>query len=290
MSELSSPLGLIAGNGGFPLEFAANAKRRGIDLVVLAHHGETDPKIEDLARRCVWIHAGQVGRIVRVLRREGVRQAAMVGGLRRTRLFFGLRPDLKGLALIAKLAGRKDDQVLRAFAAELGRNGIEVVPASCLLERSVPGRGTMTRRPLSEMEARDARLGWEAAKAIGALDIGQTVVVFQGTVIAVEAVEGTDAAIARAGALTGTDCGSAESRRGCGLVVVKVLKPGQDTRFDLPAAGPDTIAAMQRAGATALVLEAGKCVMLNPQETVEAADAGGVALCAAAGVEDLQGG
>ena len=288
MNNLSSPIGLVAGNGNFPLEFVEHARARGLEVVVVAHTGETDPRIEELAAHCCWIRVGQIGRLLRTFIKNRVKQAAFVGGIRRTRLFSGVRLDFKALSILARVGSVRDDRILRGVAEELERNGIEVFGASLLLEKSVPARGLLTRRGLTPAERQDARVGWEAAKAVGALDIGQTVVVYQGAVVAVEAIEGTDAAVLRAGQLGGT-AGKVLGREGraAGLVVVKLVKPHQDVRFDLPAAGPGTIETMQQAGATALVLEAGRAVMLKPQETIAAANEAGIAVVALAGCEDL---
>jgi UDP-2,3-diacylglucosamine hydrolase len=283
---LHSPIGLVAGNGSFPLEFLKNAKARGLDVVVVAHVGETDRQVEGLAWHCAWIRVGQVGKLLRTFKRKGVRQAAFVGGIRRARLFGSFRPDLRALSIIARLGSVKDDKLLRAVAAEIEKDGIEVFSASVLLERSVPCVGTLTRRALSEAERSGAAVGWEASKGVGALDIGQTVVVCQGVVVAVEAVEGTDAAIARGGDLAGRRSGRPEKGS---LVVVKLAKPQQDLRLDLPAVGVGTISAMKIAGASALVLEAGKAVILNPQEVIEAADMEGIAIEAVNSREDLGG-
>ena len=284
MSNLRSPIGLVAGNGNFPLEFVENAKAGGLETVVAAHIGETDRRVEDAAAECFWVRIGQFGRILSIFKKRGVKQAAFVGGIRRAGLFNGFRPDFKALSIMARAGSFKDDVILRAVAREMEKNGIEVFAAGELLRNSVPCAGILTRRSLSGEERIDALVGFDVAKGIGALDIGQTVVAYQKAVVAVEAVEGTDAAISRAGELGGTSGGC---RPEAGLVVIKLVKPQQDVRFDLPAAGPDTIAVMQRAGASALVLEAGRAVILDPQATVRAANQAGIAIVVVRSKEDL---
>ena len=282
--QLTSPVGLIAGNGCFPLEFAESARRRGLSVVAVAHKGETEQRIEELVEECTWISVGEVGKLIDSFKRRGVRHAAFAGGIRRVKLFAGFKPDLRAVALIARTRSLQDDVILREVAREIERSGIEVFSASLLLEKSVPGAGLLTRRKLSSSESASARCAWDAAKGIGALDIGQTVVAHQGVIVAVEAIEGTDAAVARAGELAGTSKGV---KPGDGCVVVKLAKPQQDLRFDLPAVGRETIEVMQRAGATALLLEAGKAIILDAQEFVRRADAAGIAVAVASSPDEI---
>ncbi len=274
---LQSPLGLIAGNGAFPIEFVQNARARSLGVVVLAHIGETDPQIEKIATRCVWVKFGQLGRIIDVFLKNGVKQAALAGGIRRVNLFGGVKFDLTALGVIARLASRKDDSALRGIAAEIERHGITIIPANLLLEQSVPKAGLLSKRELSADELKDALVGFEAAREIGKLDIGQTVVVNQGLITAVEAIEGTDLALKRAGELA----------RGKGGVVVKLCKPQQDLRFDLPTVGPKTIELMRLGGLTAIVLEAGRSLMLDPVEVIRCADAAKIAVLAVEAREGL---
>lgn len=274
--DLKSPIGLVAGNGDFPLQFVRNACARNLAVMVVAHRGETDPEIEKLASECLWVRVGELGKIVRFLESRGVEQASFVGGIRRARLFSGVRPDLTAIKLIARLRSVKDDVLLRGVAGELEARGIQVLGPGILLPDAVPGAGLLTRRGLNEVEKNDAQIGWEAARAIGALDIGQAVCVLEGVVTALEAVEGTDGLIRRAAALTG--------RAG---VVVKLAKPHQDLRLDLPAVGPETIRLMAECRATALVLEAGRAMMLDPVRVVELADQAGIAIVAAGRPDEL---
>lgn len=275
--SLSSPIGLIAGNGSLPLEFAVCAREQGLDVVAVAHQGETDPLLESLVKEISWVKVGQLGKVIKNLRRAGVRQAAFAGGINRVRLFGGMRLDWRGFLFLARLRNRKDDSVLRAVAAEVERSGIVVFGAETLLKKSVPSAGVLTRRGLTSAELRDAQVAWEAARTIGSLDIGQSAVACDGLITAVEAVEGTDAALRRAAQLS----------MGAGGVVVKLSKPQQDTRFDLPTIGPNTIETMREGRLTALVLEASRSLILDPVMVVEAADRAGIAIVAAKSVEQL---
>ena len=283
--ELASPLGLIAGNGVFPLEFAESARRRGLSVIAVAHKGETDERLEGMVDACTWLRVGEIGKLLDTLKKSGVRQAAFAGGIRKVKLLGGFKPDLRAVALIARTGSVQDDVILREVAREIERSGIAIFSPSVLLEKSVPSAGALTLRTLSSEERADARCGWEAAKGIGALDIGQTVVVHQGIVLAVEAVEGTDAAILRAGELAET---ASRRKIGKGCVIVKLAKPQQDLRFDLPAVGVQTLDMMERAGATALVLEAGKALILDVEEFIRRANQQKLAVVAAIGPEDLR--
>ncbi|MGZ6125945.1 MAG: LpxI family protein [Myxococcales bacterium] len=255
------PIGLIAGSGRFPLLFAQAAQRAGRGVVAVAHEGETDPALSALA----WVKLGQLGRIVEVLRGAGVSEAVFCGGIRKPRLF-DVRPDWLGLKALARLRSFGDDAALRAIAAALEGEGVRIVsPLPLVPELRVPP-GPLGRRRLSEEQRADALAGLEAARAVGQADIGQTVVVKRGVVLAVEAVEGTDACIARGGAL------------GKGAVVVKARKPQQDDRFDVPAIGPRTVEACAAAGCAALVVEAGTTLVLDRAELVEKADGAGIAV------------
>lgn len=275
--QISSPVGLIAGNGTFPLEFADSAREKGITVFAVAHRGETDERIEQAVAQCLWVRVGELGRVLKAFERWGVRQVAFAGGITRVKLFGGVKLDWQGIRLISRIRSIRDDAILRGVAQEIERKGISVISAGVLLEKSVPQAGWLSRRALTKDEMRSAAVGWQAAKAIGTHDIGQTVVVNQGVVVAVEAVEGTDSTIRRGGELAGK-----------GSVVVKASKPGQDLRIDLPTVGLATIENMKNTGATALVLEAGKTIVLKPQEFVEAANAAGIAVLVVAGMEELK--
>lgn len=267
--ELASPIGLVAGDGAFPVEVARSARARGLKVFAIAHTGETDPALETEVDSCAWVKIGQLGKVIRLLARAGVKQATMVGGISRVRILGGVHLDWAGVRLIARLGSVKDDILLRGIAEEIERSGVHIFSPTELLTSSTPRVGSLTRRGLTAQERKDAEVGWLAAKRIGAVDIGQTVVAAQGVVVAVEAVEGTDAAIRRAGRFGGR-----------GGVVVKVAKPQQDLRLDLPAVGRNTISSMVDAGLTALILEAGKAVILFPHEVVAMAEKAGIAIVA----------
>jgi DUF1009 family protein len=217
--------------------------------------------------RIHWVALGQLGRLIKAFKQDGVRQAVMIGGVKKTHLFSDIRPDLRSLALLRRVTLRKDDVLLRAIAAELEEEGIRIRESTFGLDGLLVEKGTLTRRGPTRREWRDIEFGWEMAKAVGSLDIGQCVVVKDRVVVAVEAVEGTDEAIRRGAALA----------RG-GAVVVKRFKLHQDPRFDLPAVGPQTIQTMVESGALALAVEAGKALLLDREEALAAADKAGVAI------------
>lgn len=263
-----APVGLIAGSGRFPIVFAEAAARAGRRVVAVAHEGETDA---ELARHAptTWVKLGQLGRIVEALREGGCAEAVFCGGIRKPRLF-DVRPDWLGLKVLAGLRSFGDDAALRAIAGALEAEGVRIVSPLPLLPELLAPRGPLGRLALDDGQREDAKAGLEAARALGALDLGQTVVVKRGVVLAVEAVEGTDACIRRGGQLA--------RGAGPGPVVVKAVKPGQDTRFDQPAVGPGTVAVLREAGCSALAVEAGGTVVLDRAELVRAADAAGIAV------------
>ncbi len=262
-------IGLIAGNGRFPLLFAETARSYGIDVVAVAHQGETPPEIADLVNELTWVRVGELGKIIKAFKKAGVGRAVMAGGIKKPKHLTDFRPDFRGAAFIAKTRSLKDDVLLRGIAAELERDGITIVESTLFLGDLVPSAGTLTRTEPRKSDWEDVRFGFAVAKDIGRWDIGQSVVVKDGAVIAVEGIEGTDAAIRRGGAIG----------RG-GVVVVKVSKPTQDLRFDVPAVGAMTIAVMHEVGATVLALEAGRTIMLDRGALLAAADAAGIAVVA----------
>jgi DUF1009 family protein len=275
--ELHSPIGLVAGNGQFPIEFAENARARGLAVVTVAIKGEADKRIEALSESTTWVTVGQLGKLVRSLKRAGCRQVAFAGGVTRVNFVDGFRIDWVGLRMLSKLRSFNDDSIMRGIIATVENGGIQVIGASTLLEKSVPKAGTLTKRGLTRDEIENAKIGWEAARTTGALDIGQSIVMRNKTIIAVEAVEGTDATIKRAAAV-----------RGEGGVLVKLAKPIQDLRIDLPAIGVRTIELMHENRITALVVEAGKAIMLDPQGILEAAHRLDIAIVAAEDVSQLE--
>ena len=245
-------LGLIAGNGQFPLLFCAAARAEGVEVIAVAHQGETPQAISDHASHVTWVRVGELGKIITTFHEAGVTQAVMAGGIYKTGAMTQIQPDARGLAFISKLPNLKDDVILRGVAQELEDEGITIVESTRFLSSLVPQEGVLTRAEPDAQQWQDIRLGVAVAKEIGRWDIGQSVVVKRGTVLAVEGVEGTNAAIRRGGTLGGE-----------GSIVVKVSKPQQDLRFDVPAVGPDTIAVMHEVKAAVLAMEAGKTLMLE---------------------------
>lgn len=275
--QLTSPIGLVAGNGRFPMEFAEKARAQGLSLVVLGLRGEADPQLEKLAQKFVWMRVGQLGKLVRTLRSSGVKQVAFLGGVTRVNFVDGFRIDWRGLRMLSRMRSFNDDSMLRSIIAEVESAGVRVIAPCALLQDSVPSRGLLAGKALSGDALADARIGWDAARALGTLDIGQSVIVRNKTVIAVEAVEGTDATIDRAGAVRGG--------RG---VLVKLAKPIQDLRVDLPAIGTKTIQGMRESNLGTLIIEAGKCLIHDPQAVLEKAIACDITIVAAERKEDLE--
>jgi len=264
-------IGLIAGSGRFPVLFAETARRRGVDVFAVAHRGETAPELVHHVHAITWVQPGQLQRLIEALRAHQVTRTVMVGGIAKPRLFRELRPDERATRLLGRLDKLRDDLVLRALAAEFETEGIAVVESTLYLQEIVAVAGVLGARAPSEEEWREIRFGFRAAKVIGQFDIGQSVVVRSGAVIAVEGIEGTDATIRRAGQLANGD-----------IVVVKVCKPTQDTRFDLPAVGPETVRTLAEMRGRALAVEAGRTITLDRSEMIGLADAAGIAVVAVA--------
>ncbi len=264
-------LGLIAGNGRFPLLFADAARQAGYRVTAVAHRGETPEALQDRVDELHWIKVGQIGHLIEHFKAAGVETVVMAGGIKKARMFTEYRPDLRALKVLAKVRHFKDDALLRALADELESEGIAVRDATQFLPSLIAEAGTLTTRPSAE-QWEDIRFGAAMVKTVGRLEIGQCVVVKNRTVLAVEAIEGTDEAIRRGGRLAHG-----------GAVVVKMAKPQQDLRFDIPAVGPTTIASMQEVGAAVLAVEAGKTLMLDKAEMLEAARKAKIAIVGIAG-------
>jgi UDP-2,3-diacylglucosamine hydrolase len=262
-------LGLIAGNGKFPIIFAEQAKREGFEVIAVAHRGETPPEIETVAQDVTWIYVGQLGKLIQTFRRAGVAEVVMAGGIRKVKLFTNFRPDLRGARFLARVRGRDDDALLRGVAEELEGEGIKILDSTLCLSQIIPPEGVLTRSAPDSAQWEDIRLGFRIGKEIGRLGVGQTVVVKNGVVVAVEAIEGTDAAVQRGGVLAGSGC-----------VVVKVSKPNQDLRFDVPAVGLDTVKNIQAIGGAVLAVEAGKTILLEMDALLKKADAAGISVVA----------
>jgi UDP-2,3-diacylglucosamine hydrolase len=259
---MSEKIGLIAGSGQFPILFAQAARQKGWKIHAAAFRDESDPDLAQHVDSLEWFYLGQLGRLIKYLRHHAITQAVMMGAIRKTRMFTNIKPDIKFLSFMAGMRNTHDDALLRALAELMKKEGIQIQPSTLLLPELLAQPGVWTRRKPSRSENQDIELGWHLAKEIGRLDIGQCIVVASGAVLAVEAIEGTDAAIRRGG----------EFAKGH-AVVIKVCKPNQDTRFDIPAVGLGTIESMKAAHAQTLVIEAGKAVVFDRQAMIERADA-----------------
>ncbi len=265
--------GLIAGNGKFPFLVIEGARRAGVSVAVAAIKEETDPAIERAAIAAGgsvnWVGIGQLGRMIRFFKREGVEQAMMAGQVKHVQIFSGALPDVRMLKMLLRLPRRNTDALIGGVADELAREGIELIDSTYFLQDLLPVAGTLTRRAPNERERGDIEYGLEVAGEIARLDLGQTIVVRSRACVAVEAMEGTDAVILRAGEL-------ARGR----LTVVKLAKPNQDMRFDVPVVGVPTIEAMTKAGATCLCLTASKTLLFDRDEMLRLADRQRIAVVA----------
>jgi hypothetical protein len=265
-------LGLIAGNGTFPLLILDAARRLGHEVTIIAVEGEASPEIERAAARepRAAVHRvalGQLGRAIDLMRAAGVSQAVMAGQVKHTRIFSGVVPDRVLLSVLLKLRTKNTDAVISAVAGVLHDHGIDLIDSTALLTPLLARPGVLTGRRPTDEELADFAFGYRMADEIARLDIGQTIVVKGTAVVAVEAMEGTDEVIARAGRLAGP-----------GTRVVKVAKPNQDMRFDVPVVGIATVDAMREAGATALSVDAGRALLLDGDEAIRAADRAGIAI------------
>jgi hypothetical protein len=267
MGEETSILGLIAGGGKFPLVVAEAARSKGWRVVAVAHRGETEPVLSEAVDEITWIKLGQLGHLIKALKKYGVRQAIMAGSIRKRRMFEGVMPDLRGAAVLSRLMVLHDDDILRTLARELAREGIEIVSSTTHLPQLIAPVGCLTKRKPNKAEREDVAFGWRIAKELGRLDIGQCVVVRRKTVTALEALEGTDEAILRGGTLAREKA-----------VVVKVSKPAQDLRFDVPAVGLETVKRMSEVKASVLAVEAGKTLIFDRAQMISHADEAEIAI------------
>ena len=279
-------LGLIAGNGRFPFLLLDAARAHGLDVVVAAIKEETDPEMNvraaaDPGIRVHWLSLGELSKLIDTFKSEGVTRAIMAGQVKHKQIFSSIRPDWRLGKLLLSLGTRNTDGLLGAVARVLGDEGIELISSTTYLEPLLARAGALTARAPSEQELKDIAYGRQVALAVAAHDIGQTVVVAAQACVAVEAMEGTDAAIERAGALFRAmeDDGEA-STLSRSLTVVKVAKPNQDMRFDVPVVGARTIETMRTAGATCLSVEAGRTLIFDLEAVRAMADAGGIAIFA----------
>ena len=271
-NSCSSRIGLIAGGGQFPLLFTQKARENGYQVIGAGFHSETDPQLAELTHRFEWLYLGQLSKLIRYFKSHGVTRALLMGSISKVNIFKDIRPDFKALAFIAKTAGTHDDNILSSFADLLEKQGITLVPSTFLLPELISPKGCWTKRKPDRAEEKDIQQGWKLAKAVGRLDIGQCLVISNGTVLAVEAIDGTDATIERGGRLS----------RGNGATVVKLSKPHQDLRFDLPASGCTTIETMHRSGVNVLVLEAGKSISFDREKMIALANKYNICITAVA--------
>ena len=265
-------IGLIAGSGQFPLIFCRAAKARGYAVYALGFIKEAPLELKEYVDTIEWAHLGQLKKLINFFKKNSIHEAVMLGAITKTRMFTDVKPDLKAITLVAGMRHTHDDGILSTFADALEKEGISIRPSTFLLPDLLADEGCWTQRKPSGSEKADIEVGWEMAKAIGRLDIGQCVVVKGGSVLAVEAIDGTDATIKRGGELAKGNA-----------VVVKVCKPIQDIRFDMPAVGLTTIAVMAKAGVSALAVEAGGAVVFEKEEMIAHADRHRIAIVALPG-------
>jgi len=246
---------------------AEAARKQGYHVVAVAHIGETESSLSEKVDEIVWVKLGQLGHLIKALKKRGARKALMAGTITKRRMFEDVKPDLKGLAIMSKLAIFHDDDILRAVAKELAEQGIEIVSSTAHLPELTAPLGCLTRRELTSSEEEDVAFGWKVAKELGRLDIGQCVVVRKKVVLALEAIDGTNETISRGGRL---------ARKGA--VVVKVSKPDQDLRFDVPCVGLETLKVMSQVNASVLAVEAGHTLIFDISDMVEYANNAGICI------------
>ncbi len=254
-------IGLIAGDGNFPIILSSGLREKGKRVIAVGLENITEPALENNVERLHWIKVGQLGRLIKIFKKEGINSVVMAGKVSKTFMFKDIRPDLRAITLYLKLKDRKDDSLLLGIVSELEKEGIKVEEPTRYVPHLLAEKGVITKRKPKKEELKDMEFGWPIAKEMGRLDIGQTVVVKERAVLSVEAIEGTDAAIRRAG----------ELGRG-GIVVIKVAKPKQDMRFDAPVIGLNTIRTLKEAKAAALCVEAGKTILLEKEDMIKLAD------------------
>jgi len=280
MMSVDNRIGLIAGNGQFPFLVLDAARAQGMDVIVAAIREETSPEIENRGATAVyWLSLGELSRLIETFKREGVKRAIMAGQVKHKQIFSSIRPDWRLAKLLLSLRTRNTDALLGAVAKVLGDEGIALENSTTLLEPLLVKCGVLTTRAPNEQEQKNIDYGRTVARHMAQYDIGQTVVVAESACVAVEAMEGTDAAIERAGQIMASLEATA-STLSRALTVVKIAKPNQDMRFDVPVIGRKTIEVMQKAGATCLALDAHRCVLLDGQSIVDAANAAKISISA----------
>jgi DUF1009 family protein len=272
---MSQRLGLIAGNGRFPILLAQGARAAGVEVIAIGFRGETNPELAQYVKRLHWVGIARIGRWINALKKEGITEAVMAGGITKANMYTPWRlvrylPDLRTVRFwYHRLRDKKDYTILEGLADELARDGIELQNSLTYMTDHLAREGCCTKRKPTDAEWADVEFGWRLAKEIARLQVGQTVVVKEQAVIAVEAIEGSDEAIRRGGRLG----------RG-GIVVVKVSKPNQDLRFDVPSIGVNTIKTLQDARASVLAVEADMVLMLDKPDVIAAADRAGISIVA----------
>ena len=264
----SGEWGLIAGNGDFPFLVLEGARSRGIDMAVIAIREEASPALERATKRLHWVSLGELSRTISLLHEEGVKRAVMAGQVKHNKIFSSIRPDWRLAKLLFSLPSKNTDSLIGAVARVLEDEGIELVDSTKFLGRLLPAPGVLTRRAPGEDESADIEYGRQIARQIAGLDLGQTVVIRDRACVAIEAMEGTDETIERAARITG----------GQRLVVVKVSKPKQDMRFDVPVVGLKTIEVMRASNATTLAIDAGRTLLFDRDALITAADEAGIAI------------
>ena len=267
MSDSREKIGLIAGGGQFPLLIAEAAKKQGMRVIAVAHQGETETSLSEKVDDIIWVKLGQLGRLIQGFKRRGVTKTLMAGTITKKRMFENVRPDFRSIQIMTRLAVFHDDDILSAVAAELAGEGIDIVSSTIYLPGLLAPQGCLTRKKPSKRQKEDIRFGWRVAKELGRLDIGQCVVVRRRTILALEAIEGTDETIRRGGTLAREKA-----------VVVKVSKPHQDLRFDVPSVGPETIRVMSEVKASLLAVEAGKTLLFDKGEMIALANETGMTI------------
>jgi UDP-2,3-diacylglucosamine hydrolase len=279
MPSHNQKLGLIAGNGKFPFLVLEAARAQGNDVVVIAIKEETFPEIENHGASVHWLSLGELSKLIDILKREGLTRAIMAGQVKHKQIFSAIRPDWRMAKLLLSLTTRNTDSLLGAVTKVLAEEGITLESSTAFLEPLLAKPGVLTRRSPSEQERKNIEYGRTVARQLAQHDIGQTVVIAESVCVAVEAMEGTDATIDRAGQIMRSLHGEA-SMLDRALTVVKIAKPNQDMRFDVPVIGVKTIEIMQAAGATCIALDAGKCLLLDGDRVINKADEANIALAA----------
>ncbi len=273
-------LGLIAGNGKFPLLLLDAAKARGADVVVAAIKEETSPEIEQRGAKAVyWMSLGELSKLIDTFKKEGVTQAIMAGQVKHKQIFSSIQPDWRLAKLLLSLGTRNTDSLIGAVAKVLADEGITLLSSTTYLEPLLARPGVLSKRLPSEQERKNVEYGRAVARHLAQYDIGQTVVIAESACVAVEAMEGTDATIQRAGQIMAA-LGPGDSTLSRSLTVVKVAKPNQDMRFDVPVIGVATIETMHAAGATCLAIDAGKTLLIDGDPILQQANARGIAITA----------